>query len=163
MPFQKEKRCQRTRLDQLEIIFFLFAYFVYNFFFKQNFEIRTYARNKYAMIKYQYVETENQDKKAKKSESKQGNDEVMKFVWKLMEYTQGSNEEKLCMKLIMPVFVGAETIERAYEGDQNKNLIEVTVFLSLPPEYQENGVEPPKPTDPTIIFEFIEGFKCFVG
>ena len=87
----------------------------------------------------------------------------MKIVWKLMEYTQGSNEEKLCMKLIMPVFVGAETIERAYEGDQNKNLIEVTVFLSLPPEYQANGVEPPKPTDPTIIFEFIEEFKCFVG
>ncbi len=32
MPFQKEKRCQRTRLDQFEIIFFLFAYILFIIF-----------------------------------------------------------------------------------------------------------------------------------
>lgn len=122
------------------------------------------------MVRYRTVESENVDKKAKKSESKQGNDDVMKIVWKLMEYTQGSNEENLCMKLIMPVFVGAETIEREYEGDKNKKLVEVTVFLSLPAEYQADSndaskvpLEPPKPTDSTITFEVIEGFKCYVG
>lgn len=56
------------------------------------------------------------NKEKKKSESKQGNDDVMAIVFKLMEYTQGSNDRKEYMKLIMPVFVGAETLENNYKG-----------------------------------------------
>ena len=68
------------------------------------------------MIRYHIVEKAEPAKNKKKSESKQGNDDVMALVWKLMEYTQGSNDQNLLMKLIMPVFVGADTLEKDYNG-----------------------------------------------
>ncbi len=109
-------------------------------------------------------------KEKKKSDSKQGNDDVMAIIWKLMGYTQGENEQNVYMKLIMPVFVGAETLENEYNGNKEDKLVEVTVFLSLPSEYQVNKkdpskapLEPPKPNDPSLTFVVIEGFKCYVG
>ena len=47
----------------------------------------------------------------------------MDIVWKLMKYTQGENEERINMKLLMPVFVAAETIENQYKGWLVKFLI----------------------------------------
>ena len=40
----------------------------------------------------------------------------MTVIWKLMGYTQGENDQNLNMKLIMPIFVGAETLENEYKG-----------------------------------------------
>lgn len=73
------------------------------------------------------------------------------------------------MKLLMPVFVQAETLSENHQGKDEK-LIQVKVFISLPKEYQEvndnpdkQPIEPPKPNDPDITFETIKAFKCFVG
>ncbi len=142
------------------------------FYFFKTYEVRTYETNKYVQVKYQLVESTDPKKKKekKKSESKQGNDDVMAIIWKLMGYTQGDNDQNLCMKLIMPVFVGAETLENEYQGNKEEKLVEVTVFLSLPVEYQVDKsdpskatLEPPKPNDASITFGVIEDFKCYVG
>lgn len=134
------------------------------------YEIRTYETNKYVQIQYQIVESTDPSKKKKKSESKQGNDDVMAIIWKLMGYTQGDNDQNLHMKLIMPIFVGAETLENEYKGSKEEKLVEVTVFLSLPAEYQVDKndaskvpLEPPKANDASISFQVIVGFKCYVG
>ena len=87
-----------------------------------------------------------------------------------MSYTQGGNDQKINMKLMMPVFVGAETLENEYKGNKDEKLVEVKVFVSLPADYQidpndpsKTPAEPPKSTDPDITFEIIEAFKCYVG
>lgn len=54
---------------------------------------------------------------------------MMKNVLKLMKYTQGENAKKNNMQFIMPVFVHVETL-----NEQNRNVIEVKVMMSLPPE-----------------------------
>merc|ERR1712127_601745 len=86
------------------------------------------------------------------------------------EYTQGSNDKNINMKLIMPIFVGAETLEENYEGNSDAKLVEVSVFVSLPGCYQadesdpsKTPEEPPKPTEDSIKFETIQAFKCYVG
>ncbi len=91
--------------------------FIISYLFSKTYEIRSYETNKYVVFKYQTVESSDPAKKStKKSESKQGNDDVMKIVWKLMSYTQGANDQKINMKLMMPVFVAAETLENEYNG-----------------------------------------------
>lgn len=93
-----------------------FLYFILN---KKTYEIRTYEKNKFVQIKYRTVEPNDPSKKKITKDNKSdtiGNKNVMKIVWELMQYTQGGNEERINMKLLMPVFVAAETLESQYKG-----------------------------------------------
>ena len=106
-------------------------------------------------------------------EKRDDNDPIMKNIWKLMKYTQGENENKTNMPFLMPVFVQAETIEEGEDAENqarnNKKLVEVKVYMSLPKEYQidkndpkKKPLEPPIPSDPEIYFDVLEEFKCYV-
>lgn len=93
----------------------------------------------------------------------------MSHVWKLMKYTQGENDQKTCMKLIMPVYVDITTISDAESNEaasaEGGKLVEIKVRVSLPLEYQADGdqpgKEPPIPIEKDIEFEVIEQFKCY--
>ncbi len=82
--------------------------------------MRTYDTNNFAQIKYQTVESNDPNKKTTTKQNKTkdtiGNNDVMKIVWQLMEYTQGGNQERINMKLHMPIFVAAETMNDKYKG-----------------------------------------------
>ena len=128
----------------------------------KDYEVRIYETNKYALIKYRTIDQPGSEKSKPATEEKQGNDEVMTQVWKLMKYTQGENETKTAMTLVMPVFISIETV------DESTKEIEVKVMISLPGEYQVLSTsqsappEPPKSLIPEIEFEVIEKFKCYV-
>ncbi len=113
----------------------------------------------------------------KSDKDKKPNDRVMDNIWKMMKYTQGENDQKKTMKLFMPVFIHIETLssaEKTEDGSKKENgeedvEVEVKLLITLPPEYQfdskdpsKNLLEPPAPTDPSITFEIIEEFKCYV-
>ncbi len=100
------------------------------------------------------------------------NDLIMKHVWRFMKYTQGENDQKIKMKFIMPVFVHVDTLSDAEdrEAAHNAEQVEITIMVSLPPEYQKNldyendanQVQPPKPIDDLISFEILAGFEGYV-
>lgn len=132
------------------------------------------------MIKYESTEykdetvTNDKSGKSKSSDKKEPNDQIMNFVWKIMKYTQGENEEKKFMKFYMPVFVHIDTIEGGGEGDDasaaasTKKTI-VKIMVAMPPEYQldkynpdKQPPEPPKPNEQEISFEIVDEFKCYV-
>ena len=114
----------------------------------------------------------------KSDKEKKPNDKVMDNIWKLMKYTQGDNEQNKTMKLYMPVFIHIETLankNESKEEPENKikideeEEVEVQLLITLPPEYQFDQTktdkeipDPPKPNDPSITFEVIEEFKCYV-
>lgn len=140
----------------------------------KDYEVREYDTNKYIVIKYRTIEVVNPSGEAKKKEKKKdvnGNDQVMSIVWKIMKYTQGENETKTCMKLIMPVFVNITTLDEKPQeaGHEEDKLVEVRVMVSLPADYQNDPndpskvpLEPPQPTEKEIEFEVLEKFKCYV-
>jgi len=116
---------------------------------------------------------------AKSDKEKKPNDKVMDNIWKMMKYTQGENDQNKLMKLYMPVFIHIETLENDKENTENSEVdvrkedaeeeVEVKLLISLPPEYQfdpkdptKEILEPPVPTEPSISFETIEEFKCYV-
>ena len=156
-------------------------------YFWKNYEVRTYEKNRYAFIEYHTYENETEtnctylpaeeDQATQEpidTNRKQGNETVMKIIWKLMKYTQGENVEKLKMKFIMPVFVNVETVANETEpnfestvqnlsrsGKQKVNKIKVMV--SLPPEYQsDQKLNPPQPLDQEVQFEAMDQFSCYV-
>jgi len=134
----------------------------------KDFEIRIYSSNKYALVKYQQSyppEGTEVDKKTQEKETKANDDKVMGIVWKLMKYTQGENEAKLNMKLIMPVFVYVNTLST---DEKKGRLVEIRVMISLPAEYQTDKSDPskqpleaPKPNEAEIEIEVIDEFKCY--
>ena len=102
-----------------------------------------------------------------KKQEKMDFDKTMSNVWKLFKYTQGDNETKSHMKIFMPVFVYGKTINK----NENKTFLEMSVMLSLPPEYQaydedlsgdKQPLEPPKPLSKDVEIEEIKKFKCYV-
>ena len=140
-----------------------------NFTFLKDYELRLYEKNKYAVIKYQMVDHSSINKKEDKAE----NDPIMKMVWRLMKYTQGENDQKICMKFLMPVFVQIENLEsneqEITEIGASEKMIEVKVFMSLPKEYQvdkndleKKPLDPPLPLESVIYFELMDTFKCYV-
>jgi hypothetical protein len=113
----------------------------------------------------------------KSDKDKKPNDRVMDNIWKMMKYTQGENDQNKTMKLYMPVFIHIETLSSAEKSEDDKKKengeedveVEVKLLITLPPEYQFDSkdpnkslLEPPVPTDPSITFEVIEEFKCYV-
>ena len=135
--------------------------------------MRVYERNKYVQIKYRTIENAEAAVAKKSSENKQGNEKVMSLIWKLMKYTQGGNKQKVYMKLLMPVFVSAETLTQSdtlvvksdeeAEALKQSKLIEIAIRMSLPAEYQgPTAAEPPTPKEPEISFEILEEIKYYV-
>jgi hypothetical protein len=122
----------------------------------------------YALVKYRVKNPKDNNAKSQSNNKKEPNDRVMESVWKLMKYTQGENEQKITMKLQMPVFVCIETITDNIDEKLNddEELIEVKVMISLPPEYQsiksEKPLEPPVPNDKEIVIEEAIQMKCYV-
>jgi hypothetical protein len=120
------------------------------------------------VIKYRVKNPKENSAKSHASNKKEPNDRIMDSAWKLMKYTQGENEEKLTMKLHMPVFVCIETITDNIEEKLNddEELIEIKVMVSLPSEYQsiksEKPLEPPVPNDKEILIEEVAKMKCYV-
>ena len=135
--------------------------------------MRLYKRNKYVQIKYRTIENGEIAAAKKSSDNKQGNDKVMSLIWKIMKYTQGGNKQKVYMKLLMPVFVSAETLIQSEslvlesndqaEALKKGKLIEIAIRLSLPAEYQgPTAIDPPNPTEPDISFEILDELKYYV-
>lgn len=125
--------------------------------FAKEFETRIYEKTRFIVYKYRSIDTRAGNGKGKKSQEE---DPVMKNVWRLMKYTQGENEQKVNMKLYMPVFVHIETLSEANPDGQIE--VEVKIMVALPPEYQCDKDEPPKPNDLDLYFEVFEQFKCYV-
>ena len=118
-------------------------------------EHRSYAKNKFIVIKFRAI-----NKTSPGEESK--NDKIKSDVWRIMKYTQGENERKIKMKLIMPVFVHVENLVEN-GSDTAIDEVEIKIMVSLPKEYQINlSEEPPKPNDPSITFEIFNDFECYV-
>ncbi|CAF0832125.1 unnamed protein product [Brachionus calyciflorus] len=123
---------------------------------QDDFEIRYYEKNRYVIFKYKIIDSKDPNKNSS------GDDSVMKNVWRLMKYTQGENDKKLNMKLYMPVFVFIETLSEIEDGSNEDVECEVRMMVSLPPEFQGENVDVPKPNDSNLYIDVLEGFKCYV-
>lgn len=112
-------------------------------------------------------------KKATASGEESKNDRIMKEVWRIMKYTQGENDRKVKMKLIMPVFVHVEAVSDDPNVDSSTldamkaDMVDIRIMVSLPREYQGaeeggQGLQPPAPLDSLLSFEVMDSFECFV-
>jgi hypothetical protein len=120
-------------------------------------EHRFYQANRFVVIKFRA-------KKAQAPGEKSKNDKITEDVWKIMKYTQGENDRKAKMKLIMPVFVHVENLIPEGAGpDAPYEEVDIKIMVSLPKEYQTDpSLQPPKPNDESITFEDLAEFECFV-
>jgi hypothetical protein len=120
-------------------------------------EHRFYEKNIFIVIKFR-------SKKVNAPGDKSKNDKITEDVWKIMKYTQGENDRKVKMKLIMPVFVHVENLVNGDEANSDAaEEVEIKIMVSLPKEYQnESKLEPPKPNDSSITFETLPDFEGFV-
>ena len=135
---------------------------------KKEYEIRVYEKNKYIQISYRTIDKSEACQKPAKNETKQGNEQVMERVWKLMKYTQGENEKNLNMKLVMPVFVFATTLDSKLLAEEEfkalkegEKYVEISIRVSLPEQFQTT--DPPAPNDKDLTFVTIDSFKSYVG
>ena len=137
---------------------------------KLNYEVRIYEKNKYVVFKYRTIDKRAVDLS---KTDKKPDDKVMEYVWKLMKYTQGENDQNKTMKLLMPVFVFVTVLPKEKKEGSNYDDeiedIEIRLMISLPSEYQYDAANPdkqvleaPKPTDETLYFETLDEFKCYV-
>ncbi|CAF0832113.1 unnamed protein product [Brachionus calyciflorus] len=119
------------------------------------FETRFYEKNRYIVYKYKNVESKSDGKN-------ESDDHMAKNVWRLIKYTQGDNDRKENMKFCMPVLVQIERIMKTSNNSQDCIENEIKIMVSLPPEYQTDEFQPPKPNDSELFIEVIEGFECYV-
>ena len=149
-----------------------------NFIFKK-LEIRIYEKCKFITTKYRVVDKRTAKHQTTAEQEKKSNDRLTDYIWKLMKYTQGENDQNLKMKLHMPIFIHIVTLASDIESKINHENsktntardeeVEVTLMITLPPEYQFDPknpdkfvLEPPSPNDETVTFETVDEFKCYV-
>ncbi len=66
-------------------------------------------------------------------------------ILKLMYYTQGNNASNTTMEFVMPIFVVIEKVDNLNEElEPGQYMINVTILLSLPYNYQIDKKNPGK-------------------